>query len=260
MADEQAAGTPGATSEGAVTDSGTPTSSQDGSGAATVSAEEIESLRNIREQFLREKENTERIRQENEELRREREERQRYGQGHPPATAYDPSQAAVAEAAQAIQILQDRDPEYARALLAFGTLTQAEFQKRDADLTRREAEARYKRELEAIPSDRKAEVDRIAKAEGLWPSIVDDRVVRRRLEAKEQSLAEQSRKLQEERDRLARGVVRTDAAPAPPATNHNGEITAEQWAQITRDAANGNADARRKVRDYDEGRLKIRSG
>ena len=256
---ELAAGTPGATPEGAVADSGTPVASTDGSGAATVDADELQSLRNTREQFLREKENTERIRRENEELRREME-RQRQGSGYPPPTAYDPAQNAAIEAAQAIQSLQDRDPEVARAILALGSITQAELQKRDADLRRMQEQARFNKELDAIPAERREEVRRRAEAERLWPSIVDDNVVRRQLERERAELAEAKRKVQEQEERLKRNVVRTDASPAPSSPPSSGEITAEEYDRLIASARKGNANDRKRLDDVERGTVRVRYG
>ena len=256
---ELAAGTPGATPEGAVADSGTPVASQDGSGAANVDADELQSLRNTREQFLREKENTERIRRENDELRRERDERQRQGSGYPPPTAYDPAQNAAYEAAQAIQSLQERDPDVARAILALGNITQAELQKRDADLRRMQEQARFNKELDAIPAERRDEVRRAAESERLWPSIIDDRIVRRSLERERAEIAETRRKLQEQEDRLKRNVVRTDASPAPSAPASD-EIGMDEYDKLISEAEKGNAAARKKLDDVDYGRVRVRSG
>lgn len=250
MADEQAAGTPGATPEGAVQDSGTPGASQDGSGAATVDADELKKLRDIREQFLREKDNTERVRQENEQLRQQVEQASR---AYPPPTGYDPAAQQAQRIAQAYQNLSERDPEAAELITATARITQEQ-------LTRQAAQARFDREMGSVPSEDQAEVERIAKAENLWPSLARDRLLARRYEKERADIAEQRRKLQEQEDKRNRGVVSTTAAPAPPASTNNGEVTAEEWARITRAAANGSVEDRRKVRDYDEGRLKVRPG
>lgn len=249
--DTQTTGTPGATQEGAnATASGTPAATTDGGNAGGLSADEraeLERLKASHQQSLAEKETLERLKWENERLREEQAQR-----ANPPATGYGYA-APPNPLKTAIDSVAERDPEMAGLFSAALSATQQEFAVRDAKL-------RYREELAGVPSADRAEVERIAKQEGIWPDLAYSKLQRRRYEEKQTELAEQSRKLQEERDRLARGVTRTDAAPAPPAPNNNGEITAEQLAQIFKDATNGNADARRKVRDYDEGRLKVRAG
>lgn len=253
MTDEQA-GTPAPTQEGGTaTAAGTPAAVTDGGTSAGLSdaeKQELEHLRAFREQALGEKgalsEARERI--------RELESQQRGS--HPPPTGYDP---AAVEAAEALRNLQERDPDAARAILALGALTQGELQKRDAEFQRREAQARFARELNAVPAEHRAEAERIARAENIWPSLAFDRIGRMQWEKERQTLAEQSRKLQEERDRLARGVVSTTASPAPHSPTSN-EITPDEYRQICRDAANGNQEARVRLRDYDAGRLKIKGG
>ncbi len=251
MPDEPAAGTPGATPEGAVvTDGGTPVASQDGSGAANVDADELKKLRDIRDQFLREKDNTERIRRENDELRAHMEQASRASM---PPTGYDPAAQRAQRLAQSLQNLQERDPEAVEVITETARLTQEA-------IARQEAQARYYRELGAIPSADQQETERVAKAENLWPSIAHDRVLARRFKEKEGSLAEQSRKLQEQEDRLKRGVVRTTAEPAPASASNQNTMTRSEFAQTARAAALGNPDAKRRMNDYDEGRITLRDG
>ena len=249
--DEQAAGTPGATPEGAAAGSGTPVASQDGSGAATVDADEIKKLRDIRDQFLREKDNTERIRQENDTLRQQVEQASR---AITPPTGYDP---AAQRLAQTLANVQERDPEVVELLTATARMTQEQMQ-------RQQAEQRFYRELGAVAHEDQAEVERIAKAEGLWPSIANDRVRARRYDKERTELAEQRRKLQEQEERMKRGVVATTAAPSPPASRSN-DPTREEYANTARLAGQGNPDALKKMREWDrreesEGPLKFSSG
>lgn len=258
MADEPATGTPGATSEGAATSSGTPDASQDGGGAATVDADELKKLRDIREQFLREKDNTERIRQENELLRQQYE--QMSSRASMPPTGYDTAAQRQARAAQVLESLRERDPELVEALGYVAGATQEQLAAERAERERIEQQRRFDNELAGVPEADRAEVKRIAQAERLWPSLAHDRLEARRFAKERTELAEQRRKLQEQEDRLKRGVVSTTASPSPPASTNNGEVTAEEWARIGQAAGAGDVDAMKKVRAYDEGKLKIRSG
>lgn len=251
MADEPAAGTPAAPPEGAVLDSGTPGAGQDGSGAATVDADELKKLRDIREQFLREKDNTERIRQENEILRQQMEQASR---ASTPPTGYDP---AAQRLAQSYQNLAERDPEAAELIAATARLTQEQ-------LTRQQAEQRFYRELGTIPAEDREETERIARAEQLWPSIAHNAVFARRYQKERTDLADQRRRIQEEDERRKRGVVSTTASPSPPASNSN-EPTREKYAETARLAGAGNPAALKQMREWDrreesEGPLKFRSG
>ena len=248
---ELAAGTPEATPEGAVKDSGTPEAMPEGSGAASVDADEIKQLRDIREQFLREKDNTERIRQENDSLRQQVEQANR---AFVPPTGYDP---AAQRFAQTLQNVNERDPEMVELLTATARMTQEQFQ-------RQQAEQRFYRELDAVTSDDQAEVERIARAENLWPSIAHDRLKSRRYDKERTELADERRKVQEQSDRLKRGVVKTTAEPSPPQSTGN-TPTQEEYARTTRQAAEGSQAARKQVAEWDrreeaEGPLKFRSG
>lgn len=244
--DEQAAGTPGATSEGAVADSGTPVASQDGSGAATVDADEIKKLRDIRDQFLREKDNTERIRQENEMLRQQVEQASRV---IAPPTGYDP---VAQRLAQTLQSVNERDPEMVELLTATARMTQEQIQKQ-------QLEQRFYRELAAVPSDDQAEVERISRTENLWPNIAMDRLKSRRYDKERTELAEQRRKLQEQEDRLKRGVVKTTAEPAPPASKSD-EITSQEYDRIIAAAQRGDREARKKLNDIEDDVVRVRPG
>lgn len=243
---EPAAGTPGATSEGAVTDSGTPVASQDGSGAATVDADEIKKLRDIRDQFLREKDNTERIRQENEMLRQQVEQTSRV---IAPPTGYDP---VAQRLAQTLQNVNERDPEMVELLTATARMTQEQIQ-------RQQLEQRFYRELDAVPSDDRSEVERISRAENLWPSIAMDRLKSRRYDKERTELAEQRRKMQEWEERQKRGVVNTTAAPAPPASKSD-EITSQEYDRIIAAANRGDREARKKLDDVENDVVRVRPG
>ena len=248
MADTETTGTPGASQDDAeARASGTPATSTDGGDAAAVDASELAKLREIREKYLAEKDTLERTKQENELLRQHVDQ---LGRAYPPPTGVDPKYQRLA---QIHQNVQERDPETLELISEYARATQEQIQ-------RQEAQQRYYRELADVPAEDKAEVDRIAQSERLWPSIARDRVLARRYEREKTEIAEQRRKLQEDHDRKARGVVQTTAAPAPAASNNNGEITADEWAKVSRAAAMGDSESRRKVRDYDEGRLKIRPG
>lgn len=250
MADEQTAGTPGATQEGAAQGGGTPVDSQDGSVAATVDADELKKLRDIREQFLREKDNTERIRQENEMLRQQMEQASRASM---PPTGYDPAAQQAARIAQAYQGLSERDPETAELIAATARITQEQIQ-------RNQAEQRFYRELGSVPSEDQAEVEQLAKSQNLWPSIAYGQVKARRYDKERNELAEQRRKLQEQEDKIKRGVVRTDAAPSPPASTNQNTMTRSEFAQVARAAALGSPDAKKRMDDYDEGRIRLMDG
>lgn len=255
MGETETTGTPGATQEGAnavTTASGTPAASTDGGNAAAVSADEraeLERLRSAHQQGLAEKETLERMKQENEWLRQQAEQVNR---AYPPPTGYDPAAQQAQRIAQAYQNLQERDPDAAELISATARVSQEQF-------AWQQAEQRYYRELGTVASEDKAEVERIAKAENLWPSIAQFRLKAQRYDKTRNELAEQSRKLQEHEDKLKRGVVKTTAEPAPPAP-HGNSITAEQYAKASRDAANGDSDALKLVRGYDAGRIKIRDG
>jgi len=257
MADDQTTGTPGTMQDGAdaaAAASGTPAGTTDGGDAATVDADEIKKLREIREKYLANLETIEKKTQEAEHWRQQAEQASRASL---PPTGYDPAAQRAARLAQSLQNLQDRDPEAVEVITETARMTQEA-------LARQEAQARYYRELYALPAADQAEVERIAKAENLWPSLAHDRLLARRYRESETSIAEQRRKLQEQEDKLKRGVVKTTAAPDTSVSTGT-EPTQEEYARTMRLAAEGNPDARKKVGEWDrreeaEGPLKFRSG
>jgi hypothetical protein len=260
MGETETTGTPGATQEGAnaaTAASGTPAASTDGGNAAGISAEEraeLESLRASKGQALAEKDTLERTKQENEWLRQQVEQASR---ATTPPTGYDPAATQQARIAQAYQNLQERDPEAAELISATARITQEQF-------ARQQAEQRFYRELGAVPSTDQSEVERIAKAENLWPSIAHDRLEARRYAKEKTELADQRRKLQEDDERRKRGVVSTTASPSPPASTGN-EPTREDYAKTARLAGEGSATALKQMREWDkreetEGPIKFRSG
>lgn len=259
MTENDEAGTPAPTQEGGTAEAaGTPAGAPEGgtsSGLSDAEKQELERLRLQKEQWLGEKQVYEETRRRLEEAERQR------GYGHPPATAQDPTAQA---AAQAIQNLWDRDPETAQAILGVANLTQAELQRRDAELQKREAQARYERELSAIPADRRAEVERRARSQNLWPSLADAQIRAEMYDRTQNELAEQRRRLQEREDALKRGVVKTTAEPAPSQSNNNAP-TRDEYGRTARLAAEGNREARIKLREWDDheaanGPLKFRDG
>ncbi|HTF39010.1 MAG TPA: hypothetical protein VK754_00260 [Propionibacteriaceae bacterium] len=254
MADEPAAGTPEATPEGAVTDSGTPGASPDGSGAVTVDADELKRLRNTHDQFLREKDNTERIRQENEFLRQRVEQANR---AIAPPTGYDPAAQRVNRAAQLLQSIGERDPEVAQAITEIVGLSHEETQ---STLHRQQAEQRFYRELGGVPSEDQSEVEKLARADNLWPSVAHDRLKSRRYDKERSELAEQRRKLQEQEDRLKRGVVKTTAEPAPLSSSKTDEITTTEYDRIIAAASRGDREARKKLDDVENDVVRVRPG
>jgi hypothetical protein len=215
---------------------------------------ELERLRASHQQGLAEKETLERTKQENEWLR----EQVQVSRATTPPTGYDPAAQQQARLAQALQNVSERDPEMVELLTATARMTQEELQ-------RQQAEQRFYREMGAVASEDKPEVERIARAERLWPSLANDRVLARRYEKDRTELADQRRKLQEREDKLRQGVVRTDAAPAPPASNDGNEPTREDYGKTARLAGQGNAAAIKQMREWDrreetEGPIKFRSG
>jgi hypothetical protein len=252
MAEEQTAGTPGAEGDGAATataGSGTPPASKEGGGAVTVDASELKKLQDIREQFLREKDNTERTNRENEMLRQEVEQARR---APPPPTGYDPAAEHARRIAQSFQNLQERDPEAAELITETARITHEQMQ-------RQAAESRFDRELGAVPAADREEVERIARADRLPPSFALERLKSRRFDKEMTELAEQRRRLQENEDKRKRGVVDTTSSPAPPASQGN-SITAEQYARASKAAAGGDTEALKTIRGYDAGRITIRDG
>lgn len=250
MADEtQTAGTPGTTGEGGTaTAAGTPPAAPDGGTSSGLSADErarLDKLEAAQAQWLGEKQRLEEANRRLEELEAQ------VQRGNPPATAYGYT-APPNPLQERFAAVSERDPEVAALFIEQVRATQQEFAARDAKL-------RYREELAGVPAADKAEVERIAKQEGIWPDLAFSKLQRRRFEEQQATLAEQSRKLQEERDRLARGVTRTDAAPAPPASRGD-EITPEENDKLIADAERGNADARKKLRLIDEGKINIRYG
>lgn len=249
MADEtQTAGTPGNTGEGGTASAaGTPPVAPDGGTNGELSADEraeFDRLREAHQQSLGEKEVLERLKQENQWLM---EQAQR---ANPPATGN--GYAAPTLLQERFAAVSQQYPEVAEVLQEFGRATQQELNARDA-------KNRYREELASVPTADRAEVDRIARDKGIWPSLALDSVKARRLDKRENDLAEQSRKLAEERDRLARGVTRTDAAPAPPASKGD-EITSEENDRLIAAAERGDSDARKKLRDVDSGKVRITFG
>jgi hypothetical protein len=261
MGDTETTGTPGAKQEGANANaSGTPAASTDGGNAAGMSAEEraeLERLRAAHQQALAEKETLERTKQENEWLRQQVEQASR---ATTPPTGYDPAAQQAARLAQALQNVQERDPEVVELLTATARMTQEQLQ-------RQQAEQRFYRELGGIPPEDQAEVERIAKSENLWPSIAHDRVLARRYVKTKNDLAEQSRKIQQHESKLKRNVVDTTASPAPPVAKTD-EITDEEHQRMIADAEGAlrrrdhkaYADLKKKLDDVDYGRVRVRSG
>jgi len=207
-------------------------------------AAELEALRAQKQQWLGEKSKYEDARRELEDLRT------RSSQPTTPPAGYDPM-------AQQVNDLwlraQQGDPEAQVQLIA--ATAQAAHQENE----RIRAENRWRWELEKVPVGDRDAVDARARNDRISPAAAHNAIEAERYRAEKAGLAEQTRKLQEEQDRLRRGVVSTTAAPAPSAPSSD-EITQDEYNRITREAAFGNAEARKRVRLYDEGRLKIRPG
>lgn len=193
------------------------------------------------------------------ELNRERAARSGWG-NQPPAT-YDPQAARLVEVYQQARATT---PETVELLEHTTRAIASQFEEQRREMEKREAKLRYERELDAIPADKRAEVDRRSRAEGLWPSITYDRVLADELRSSRNEIAEQKRRLQEEQDRMKRGVVRTTSEPAPPSSNDK-TPTREEYARTARLAAEGNSAARTKMREWDDaeaasGPIKFRDG
>ena len=252
MADDQTTGTPGTTQEGAeATASGTPATPPEGGDAASAEAttERLRKLEEIQAKYLAQLDTVERA---NEIIR----ENERASRASTPPTGYDPAAQRVTRAAQLIQNIRERDPEIADAITEVVGLTYDDTQTR---LNKSEAMRRFDRELDAVDHADRAEVERISRSENLWPSLANDRMRARRYDKEKNELAEQRRKLQDENDRRARGVVSTTASPAPPAAKSE-EITDDEYNQFIARAEKGDRDARKKLDDVDYGRIRIRSG
>lgn len=250
MSDNETTGTPTGTQEGAsASASGTPAAGTDGGNAAATDAQELESLRAFRAQALAEKSNYEETKRRLADLEAER---QRPGWGNPPPTAYDPNALRQQQVAEALATLQQTSPEAVQVMSALA-------ENMTAEVRRTQGAQQYYRELANIPAEDQPEIERMCRERGVMPSVARDSQLARRYEKDRQELAEQRRRLQEQEDKIKRGVVATTSAPAPPAPTGN-EVTATEYAKICEDARAGSAEARRKLRDYDEGRLKIRAG
>lgn len=257
MADDQTTGTAGAGQEGADAASavsGTPDASPQGGDAANSDVDErIRKLEEVHSKYLAQLDTVERANQ----IIREREQEQASRASMPP-TGYDP---AVIHASQAIENLDDNTRT---GLLAVTSVWQRELEKRDEAARREREQARFDRELEAVPSHRRAEVERLSKAERLWPSIIDQRLENQELKKEKDRVAEQARKLQEREDALKRGVVKTTAEPAPPKSD-TGSPTREEYIRTQQAAGKGDRNALAKVREWDafeeaNGPMKLRDG
>lgn len=251
MTEPETTGTTVSAGEGAGYAGGTPTDATAGGGDQVTEQEraELAALRQQKDQWLREKSNSEEIRRENERLRLEREQ---IARAYPPPTGQgiDPMQQQLA---QDIADLSERDPAALRVIQRQTEATRAELQ-------RQAAEQRYYRELDSIPNEHRADVERICRDNNLWPSMGYDRLRASLYDKERQSLAEQARKLQEETERRQKGVVRTDGAPAPPAPPNTNKITRSDYAIAARQAALGNPQARATIAKYDAGLLQIVDG
>lgn len=252
MADETT-GTPAVTTgDGAATASGTPAVTQAG-GAVVVETPEslkarIAELESVHKQDLTRLSAGEEARRKLEELESQA------GQPTLPPAGYDPAaQHAQQTVAELWQRVQQGDGEAIAQVMA-ATVQAAQ---QEAERTR--VESRWYRELDQIPASQKAAVEERAKRDRVMPSVAHRFIKADTLDAKEHELAEQTRKLQEEQDRLRRGVVSTTASPTPAAPASD-ELSPEDYAKIARAAAFGDREARKKIRDVDEGRLKVRTG
>lgn len=240
MADEQG-GTQAPATDGTATGGGTPGAGSEGTETLTVDAKELQSLRNTREQFLREKENTEAIRRENELLRQMAEQAQT--RATTPPTGYDQ------RLAQSIQNLQERDPDVVIALQGIAATTAEQ-------MAKQQAEVRFYRELGEIPADKRQEVERRARNSNLWPSLAFKDLKAELYDKETNELAEQRRRLQEAEDRQRRGVVRTDASPSPrpPGTS----ISMTEYDRVIDGASRGDKDARKRLDDVERGLIEVR--
>ena len=255
MPDDQTTGTPTGSGEGAdaaTAASGTPpTTTAGGDAAAEATNERIRKLEEVREKYLANLETVERA---NEIIRQQQQEQA--NRAITPPTGYDPAATRIARAAQLVQGIRERDPDIADAMTELVGLSHAENQ---TAMQRQQAEQRFYRELGAVPSEHQAEVDRIARSEGIWPSQAHRALKADRYDKERTDLAEQRRKLQEQEERMKRGVVATTAAPAPPAPKAD-EITDDEYNRLIESAEKGNSDARKKLDDVDYGRIRVRSG
>jgi len=253
MADEsQTTGTPGTSGEGGnATATGTPPVSTEGGNAGALNADEraeLERLKRVQEQALAEKSNYERLKQENEQLSAQT----MAGRGYPPPTAYDPAAIRAQQLATVLQNVQERDPETAALILESDRLAQER-------IAKVETESRFYRELGGVPDADRQEAERISRTYNLWPSQAYNQIKAERYDKERANLAEQSRKVQEERDRLGRNVVRTTAEPSL-STPRGDEITGDDYDKIISDARKGDKGARKKLDDVESGKISVRYG
>lgn len=245
-------GTPVAPAEDGAAESASGTSAAPPAGGAVVEETPEQLKARIAELESQRKQDLARL-SGGEEARRELERlREEWSRANQPPTGHDPGYQQQNELAREWQELVETNPSAARMIAATAQMTQAE-------IARARQEQQWYRELDAVGASDRAAVEKRAREMRVMPNVAHAFVKAERFEAEQTSLAEQRRKLQEERERLKRGTVDTTASPSPPPPPGTGEITREEFARLSR-AALTDPDARRRIADYDAGRLKIRPG
>lgn len=243
MADEPT-GTPlSPVADGAATASGTTTA--DGAGGA--GSEDASALKaRIAELESQRKQDLARLTS-GEEARRELELMRERAATTPPA-GYDPqTHQAQQQIADVWRRAYEGEPEAVAQLVAAG------YQATRAEIEQARAETRWYRELDAVPAEYRQAVEQRARRDGVAPSTALAFVKAERLDQKERELAEQSRKLQEERDRLSRGVVSTTASPSHQAPSTS-DFTQAEYAQTARAAVYDPA-MRKRLAEMDQARM-----
>lgn len=233
--------------DGNATATGTSAEGQDGGNAQEDLTHKVQELENQKQQWLAEKSNYE------ETKRRLRDAEDRLsggGYGTAPANPGNPAYQAALEAQQTLAQLQlSEDP--AHRLLAASILYQQQSELRN------ESERRFQRELAKVPLDHQAEVDEQARRNGVSPSIQWQAMKGELYDKQQADLSAREKRLREQEEAMKRGRVDTTTVPIPGRDLAKANYSPEQLAKDAEAAEFGDAEARKRLDDFNRGKMRF---
>jgi hypothetical protein len=176
---------------------------------------------------------------------------ERQGRAYQPPTGVDPE---LVQFQQDYQDLASRDEVAARLLTRIGAAAEQRAQQA-------ERKSAYDREMVSVPSELREDVERRMKATpGLSPSWAQ-KEAEAEMYRKERATLDASRKqLDDEEAARKRGRVDQSVTGIPGSDLRTDSMTPEQYERDCLAAESGDRKALQRLKDYDAGRIKLKSG
>jgi len=240
-------GTPGTQPDDA--NGGTLAPPTDGATAEVDWKARAEELDRKFQQSLVEKTHLEEERQRRRELEAELDRVRSSGYGAAPATAGNPYAEAAARMQQNYLALQGSDDPRDQMLIASLNFQQ-----------QLQAELRFNNEMATIPPAEQKAVAERARRDGLSPTLALKVIHGERYDSERTTLEDRRRRLDEEEEARKRGRVDMTTTPIPARAVQNGDFASpDEYAEACQQAERGNQSAIQRLRDFDNGLVRIRS-